>query len=330
MSTTTIGGVLAIRKGLAKPYRFAHPDGDRSGSASGRKPFAADSTTSFRWPTRRSGVRRWDIFEDNAYEAAKTAGVLDKSLLDQIKPGARAIKPMAGGVRPPLREAARRPEREEGQEQAAILPTSCVEDIRRFKSRERLRSSGHDLVRQHRDLPDGDGGPRQSSRRSKRPSRPDDDSIPSSMIYAYAAIKEGIPYANAAPNLSADIPALLAARPETGTPVAGKDLKTGQTLMKTMIAPGLKARLLGVEGLVLDQHPGQPRRRSARRSRVVQDEGREQEVGPRLHPPARSLPRSLREAVPRRPHQLLSAPRRQQRGLGQHRHLRLARISACS
>ena len=75
-----------------------------------------------------------------------------------------------------------------------------------------------------------------------------DDTIPSSMIYAYAAIKEGIPYANAAPNLSADIPALIQLAQQTGSPMAGKDLKTGQTLIKTIIAPGLKARLIGVEG----------------------------------------------------------------------------------
>src|SRR6185503_7102451 len=75
-----------------------------------------------------------------------------------------------------------------------------------------------------------------------------DPSIPSSMVYAYAAIREGLPYANAAPNLSADIPALLELAQKTGSPLTGKDLKTGQTLMKTMIAPGLKARLLGIEG----------------------------------------------------------------------------------
>jgi myo-inositol-1-phosphate synthase len=75
-----------------------------------------------------------------------------------------------------------------------------------------------------------------------------DDAIPSSMIYAYAAIREGIPYANAAPNLSADVPALLELAAKTGSPVAGKDLKTGQTWMKTLVAPGIKARLLGVQG----------------------------------------------------------------------------------
>jgi myo-inositol-1-phosphate synthase len=75
-----------------------------------------------------------------------------------------------------------------------------------------------------------------------------DPSIPSSMIYAYAAIREGVPYANAAPNLSADVPALVELAQRTSTPLAGKDLKTGQTLIKTIIAPGLKARLLGVSG----------------------------------------------------------------------------------
>ena len=78
----------------------------------------------------------------------------------------------------------------------------------------------------------------------------------------------GVPYANGAPNLTVDIPALLrAGRAERASPIAGKDFKTGQTLMKTILAPGFKARMLGVDGLVLDQHPRQPRRRGARRSR---------------------------------------------------------------
>ena len=75
-----------------------------------------------------------------------------------------------------------------------------------------------------------------------------DPAIPPSMVYAYAAIKEGIPYANGAPNLSADVPAMLALAADTKSPLAGKDLKTGQTLIKTIIAPGLKARLIGVKG----------------------------------------------------------------------------------
>jgi myo-inositol-1-phosphate synthase len=76
----------------------------------------------------------------------------------------------------------------------------------------------------------------------------DDPDIPPSMIYAYAAIKTGIPYANGAPNLSADVPALIELARRNGVPVGGKDFKTGQTLMKTILAPGFKARLLGLEG----------------------------------------------------------------------------------
>jgi myo-inositol-1-phosphate synthase len=72
--------------------------------------------------------------------------------------------------------------------------------------------------------------------------------IAPSMLYAYAAIRSGIPYANGAPNLSVDVPALTDLAHSQGVPIAGKDFKTGQTLMKTIIAPGLKARLLGLEG----------------------------------------------------------------------------------
>ena len=75
-----------------------------------------------------------------------------------------------------------------------------------------------------------------------------DDAIPSSMIYAYAALREGIPFANAAPNLTADVPAMLELAARTRAPLAGNDMKTGQTLIKTIIAPGLKARLIGVKG----------------------------------------------------------------------------------
>ena len=109
-------------------------------------------------------------------------------------------------------------------------------------------------------------------------------------------------------------------------PICGKDFKTGQTLMKTILAPGFKARLLGLERLVLDQHPRQPRRRGARRSRVVQDQGRIEARRARAHPPAGPLSRPLRQHLPHGAHQLLPAARRQQRRLGQHRHLRLARL----
>ena len=78
--------------------------------------------------------------------------------------------------------------------------------------------------------------------------RDNDPSIPPSMIYAYAALCKRIPFANGAPNLTVDVPALTQLAQEKGVPICGKDFKTGQTLMKTIIAPGLKSRMLGLSG----------------------------------------------------------------------------------
>ena len=146
------------------------------------------------------------------------------------------------------------------------------------------------------------------------------------MIYAYAAIKEGIPYANGAPNLSADIPALV----ELARTDRLADRRQG---LQDRPDPDQDGHRAGSEGppagrqrLVLDQHPRQPGRRGARRSRVVQDQGGEQEVAARLHLPGRPLPGSLRRPPPRRAHQLLPAARRQQGRLGQHRSRGLARL----
>ena len=151
--------------------------------------------------------------------------------------------------------------------------------------------------------------------------------IAPSMVYAYAALSLGIPFANGAPNLTVDIPALIELAREKNVPVCGKDFKTGQTLMKTILAPGPQGAHARPQRLVLDEHPREPRRRGARRSRIVQDEGGEQALRARAHPPAEALPRPVREVLPRRADQLLSAARGQQGRLGQHRHLRLARLS---
>jgi myo-inositol-1-phosphate synthase len=127
------------------------------------------------------------------------------------------------------------------------LAEQVVDDIRRFKSEQQLDRAvliwcGSTEVFMT------ESAAHQSLAAFEKALESSDESIPSSMIYAYAAIREGLPYANAAPNLSADVPALLELAQSTGAPLAGKDLKTGQTLLKTIIAPGLKARLLGVAG----------------------------------------------------------------------------------
>ncbi len=188
----------------------------------------------------------WDIFEDDCYEAAKTAGVLEQPLLDEIKDELSAIKPMSAVFDRHYVKRLDGPNVKKGKNKRD-LAEQLIQDIRDFKSR-----NGLDRVVMvwcgSTEIFLEEAPVHQSLAAFEKGLEHSDPAIPSSMIYAYAAIKEGMPYANAAPNLSADVPALLELARQTGSPLAGKDLKTGQTLIKTIIAPGLKARLIGVEG----------------------------------------------------------------------------------
>src|SRR5687768_6188289 len=246
VSTTTIAGVLAVRKGLAKPFGSLTQMGTiRLGKRTeGRSPRIKDFVPLASLDDVVFGG--WDIFEDDSYEAAKTAGVLDRALLDQIKPELQQIRPWPAVFDRRYVKRLDGPNVKKGANKRA-LAEQVREDIRRFKAEHALDRlvmvwCGSTEVY----LTESPAHASVASFEAALESS--DDSIPSSMIYAYAAIKEGIPYANAAPNLSADVPALLRLAQDTGSPVAGKDLKTGQTWMKTIVAPGLKARLLGVEG----------------------------------------------------------------------------------
>ena len=246
VSTTTIAGVLAIRRGLAAPIGSLTQMGTvRLGKRTeGRSPLIKDFVPLASLNDVVFGG--WDIFEDNSYEAAKTAGVLEESLLEKIRPELEAIKPMSAVFDRRYVKRLDGPNVKKGKNKKD-LADQLREDMRRFKQENKCdrlvmvwcgstevyltESPAHATVAAF-----------------EKALEASDDNIPSSMIYAYAAIKEGIPYANAAPNLSADIPALNELAATTGSPLSGKDLKTGQTLIKTIIAPGLKARLLGVEG----------------------------------------------------------------------------------
>ena len=246
VSTTTIAGVLAVRRGLAKPIGSLTQMGTvRLGKRTeGRSPLIKDFVPLASLNDIVFGG--WDIFEEDSYEAAKTAGVLEPALLDQIKPELQAIKPWPAVFDRQYVKRLDGPIVKKGKNKKD-LAEQLRDDIKRFKEQHKLdrlvmvwcgstevyltESEAHSSVAAF-----------------ERALEANDVSIPSSMIYAYAAIKEGIPYANAAPNLSADVPALLELADKAGSPVAGKDLKTGQTLIKTIVAPGLKSRLLGVEG----------------------------------------------------------------------------------
>ncbi len=246
VSTTLIAGVHAIRKGLAAP----------TGSLTQMGTIRLGKRTDNRSPLIRDFVPLaelddlifggWDIFEDNCYEAACKAEVLRRTLLDQVRPELEAVAPW------PAVFDQRYVKKLEGAHVKTgatkkELAEQLIADIRRFREEHQVDrlvliwcGSTEIYLEEapvHQSLEAFEAGLEAS-----------DPAIPSSMIYAYAAIREGIPYANAAPNLSADIPALEELAQQTGSPLAGKDLKTGQTLMKTMVAPGLKARLLGVSG----------------------------------------------------------------------------------
>ena len=246
VSTTTIAGVLAIRRGLAKPIGSLTQIGTvRLGKRTeGRSPQIKDFVPIASLDDVVFGG--WDIFEDNAYEAAKTAGVIDTALLDQIKPELEAITPMSAVFDRRYVKRLDGPNVKRGANKRE-LADQLRDDIRRFKEANQLDRlvliwCGSTEVY----LTESES--HASLAAFEKALEANDPAIPSSMIYAYAAIKEGIPYANAAPNLSADVPALLELAQQTGAPLAGKDLKTGQTWIKTVIAPGIKARLLGVEG----------------------------------------------------------------------------------
>jgi myo-inositol-1-phosphate synthase len=246
VSTTTIAGVLAIRRGLAKPIGSLTQMGTvRLGKRTdGRSPLIKDFVPLASLDEVVFGG--WDIFEDNAYEAAKTAGVLEAPLLDQIKPELEQIRPMSAVFDRRYVKRLDGPNVKKGKNKMEMAE-ALREDMRRFK-----KDNGLDRLVMvwcgSTEVYLTESPVHASVAAFEKGLEASDDAIPSSMIYAYAAIKEGIPYANAAPNLSADVPALLELAAQTGSPLAGKDLKTGQTWMKTVVAPGLKARLLGVEG----------------------------------------------------------------------------------
>jgi myo-inositol-1-phosphate synthase len=246
VSTTFIAGVFAIRKGLSTPIGSLTQMGTiRLGKRTeGRSPKIADMFPLAGLDDIVFGG--WDIFDENCYEAAKTAGVLDAGLLEQIRPELESVTPWPAVFDRKYVKRLDGPNVKKGATKRE-LAEQVVEDIRRFKD-------GHQLSRLvmiwcgSTEVYMTESPAHASVEAFEAALDANDEAIPSSMIYAYAAIREGIPYANAAPNLSADIPALVSLAGQTRTPIAGKDLKTGQTLIKTIVAPGLKARLLGVQG----------------------------------------------------------------------------------
>jgi myo-inositol-1-phosphate synthase len=246
VATTFIAGVQAIRRNLAKPI----------GSLTQMGTIRLGRRTENRVPTIQDYVSLaklddlvfggWDIFPDNAYEAALRAGVLDRYLLEQLKDELSAIKPMKAVFEQAYVKKLTGEHVKTGTSKMD-LAEQLMDDIRRFKSDngcDRLVAvwcGSTEVYREPTDVHSSLAKFEEGLRRS-------DDDIAPSQIYAYACVKLGIPYCNGAPNLSVDIVAIQELARETRTPITGKDFKTGQTLMKTILAPGFKARMLGLDG----------------------------------------------------------------------------------
>ena len=246
VSTTTIAGTIAIRKGIAQPIGSLTQMGTiRLGKRTdGRSPKVKDVVPLTDLDDLVFGG--WDIFEEDCYGAACTAGVLDASLLAQVRPELEAIKPMPAVFDKRYVKRLDGPNVKKGRNKRD-LAEQLVADIRAFKQTHRcdrlvMAWCGSTEVYLTQT------GAHASVAAFEKALEHNDDAIASSMIYAYAAVREGIPFINNAPNLTADIPAILELAARTEAPLAGNDMKTGQTLIKTIIAPGLKARLLGVKG----------------------------------------------------------------------------------
>ena len=246
VATTFIAGVISVRKGIAKPIGSMTQMGTiRLGKRTdGVSPLVKDFVPLADLNDIVFGG--WDIFEDNVYESAKNAGVLDDRLLEQIRPELEAIKPWKAVFDRQYVKRLDGPNVKKGKNKRD-LAEQVIADIRAFKKDNNLSR----LVMiwcGSTEIFMTEAPAHQTIESFEQALETSDFSIPSSMVYAYAALKEGIPFANGAPNLTVDVPALMQLAQQNGVPLCGKDFKTGQTLIKTVIEPGLKARLLGVEG----------------------------------------------------------------------------------
>ena len=246
VTTTFIAGVEAIKRGLGKPVGSLTQMGTvRLGKRTeGRSPAIKDLVPLASLDDIE--VACWDIFEDNAYEAAVKAGVLEMSLLEQLKAPLTAVTPMKAVFDQKFVKKINGPNVMSGGTKMDYAER-VMDDIKRFKeksgaSRLMMIWCGstevfHEAAPVHATLKDFECGLQKN-----------DPEISPSQIYAYAALKMGIPHANGAPHMTTDNPAMLELARLHNVPVSGKDFKSGQTFMKTLIAPGLKSRLLGVSG----------------------------------------------------------------------------------
>jgi myo-inositol-1-phosphate synthase len=246
VSTTLMAGVELVRRGEALPI----------GSLTQMGTIRLGKRTESRTPKIKDFISLvqlkdivfggWDVFPDNAYEAARKAGVLEPKDLDKAKKFLSGIEPMKAAFDQNYVKKLHGPNVKKAKNKLD-LAEQIREDIRNFKKKNKCDrlvmvwcASTEVFMKPeavHKDLA--------SFEKAMKENHP---AIAPSMLYAYAALSEGVPFANGAPNLTVDIPALMDFAHSRHIPIGGKDFKTGQTLMKTILSPGFKARMIGVNG----------------------------------------------------------------------------------
>jgi myo-inositol-1-phosphate synthase len=246
VTSTFIAGVELMKKGLGRPI----------GSATQLQRIRLGKRYEKRNPLIKDFVPLadvkdlvfggWDLFSDDVYTAARKAGVLPDDMLRQIADELSEIRPMSAAFDPNYVKNLSGNNLKKSKTKWDMAQ-ELIRDIERFKQEHKLKRCvmvwcgsteiSIEPTENHQTI--------EAFEKAMRANSPE---IAPSMLYAYAAIMSGTPYANGAPNLSADIPALLELAEEKGVPVCGKDFKTGQTLIKTVLAPMLKARMLGLNG----------------------------------------------------------------------------------
>jgi myo-inositol-1-phosphate synthase len=245
VATTFMAGVESVRRGYSKPI----------GSLTQMATIRLGKRTEHRAPLIKDFVPlaslddivfgAWDPIPDDGYTAAKKAGVLSNEDLERVADFMRAIKPMPAVFDNHYVTRINGSNVKKGSKRELV--EQLRQDMRDFKSK-----NGLDRVVivwcASTEIYIKPGATHANIEAFEKALDANDETIAPSMLYAYAAILEGVPFANGAPNLSADVPALVQLATDRGVPISGKDFKTGQTWMKTVIAPGLKARMLGLEG----------------------------------------------------------------------------------
>jgi myo-inositol-1-phosphate synthase len=246
VATTFVAGVEAIRKGLASPIGSLTQMGTiRLGKRTdGRSPLVKEFMPLASLPDLV--FTGWDPFDDDMYTAARKAGVLERELLDQVKPFLSSIKP-----RPAVFDRnyvkkldGHHVKKGKNKMELAAQVRADIQDFKKTSGASRLITIWCGST----EIFLTPTAAHQSVKAFEKAMQANDEAIAPSMIYAYASLMEGVPFANGAPNLTVDLPVMLELSRKNEAPICGKDFKTGQTLMKTILAPGFKARLLGLNG----------------------------------------------------------------------------------